>query len=351
MNPTPIEADEQLRDARGVGSASTLDRAHLDLAASNLALSESLEATAFLESILDSSPDCIKVLTYDGDVIYMNGNGRAVMEVDDFAAIRGCPWISFWEGEGKKAADAALAEARAGRIGNFQGVAATAKGTQKYWDVTVTRISGQKGHQDHILSISRDITIAKEVEHHKDLLTRELGHRIKNSLSIVQAIANQTFRGTDAVRLREFNGRLTALGAAQTLLLQSAWECVSVRDMVMQTLAPICPPDRLAVDIADLDLDGRKGLSLGLALHELGTNALKFGALSNQTGRIEINLVTYDDRFELTWREIGGPPVSVPARTGFGTRLVTRNLEADLNGSVELNFHPAGVVLSLSAPR
>jgi len=350
MNDNSFGPDEVANESRLPGAPTALDEAHSDLAASQLALSESLESVAFLQRVLDASGDCIKVLTLKGELVFMNEGGKRVMEVDDFDTVRGCAWEGFWEGPGRQEAEKALAAAREGRVGNFQGTASTAKGTRKFWDVTVTCIPGINGHPDQILSISRDITTAKETEHQKDLLSRELGHRLKNSLSIVQAIASQTFRGLEGAKLKEFNGRLAALGAAQALLLQTEWERISVREMIDQAVAPMIPSDRITVEMEDLYLNGRKGLALALALHELGTNAVKYGALSNDSGRIHIDVTDREGQFRLLWRETGGPPVPPPLHTGFGTRLMTRNLESDFGGTVELNFHPTGVVLTLSAP-
>lgn len=348
MSEKRLDSSE-LAELKAAGK-SVLAQARSDLAASQLALAESLEATAFLKSVLDASQDCIKVLTLDGDLIYMNEGGKAVMEVDDFETIRGCAWTSFWQGDGRALATAALEAARDGRVGNFQGPAPTAKGTEKYWDVTVTRIPGRDGHEDSFLSISRDITASKHLEEQKELLSRELGHRIKNTLSVVQAIATQTFRGQNGGNIREFNARLAALGEAQQLLLQSAWERVSVRELISKTLAPMCPPSRIAVDVDDTQLDGRRGLSLALALHELGTNAVKYGALSGEVGEVQISFTKGADGISMTWREINGPSVEPPTRTGFGTRLITRNLEADFGGTVQMNYQPSGLVVTLSAP-
>lgn len=338
-------------DAAGANHGKSAFDLARDLESSQMSLEQSIEATAFLQSVLDSTADCLKVLTLSGEIVFMNKGGREVMEVDDFETIRGCSWPGFWEGTDKSAAQAALDAARAGRIGKFQGSAATAKGRPKYWDVTVTRIAGRNGHQDHILSISRDITAAKEIEAQKDLLSREMGHRIKNSLSIVQAIAFQTFRGVDPEMLNDFSSRLAALGAAQALLLQSNWEHVSLRDLILQTLTPMCPPERLRLAIDALGIDGPRALALALALHELGTNAVKYGALSNDQGSVDVTLEQSADEFRLVWQETGGPPVIEPTLRGFGTLLMTRNLESDLGGKVELNFRADGVVWSLTAPR
>ncbi len=340
----------EVHEGQSTRPRETLAQVEVDLAASRLALADSLEARAFLESVLNASKDCIKVLTLDGDLVFMNDGGQRIMEVDDFVSVKGRPWLGFWEGQGKQDAEAALAAAKAGRAGHFQGAAATAKGTPKYWDVTVTLIPGSLGKDGYILSISRDISEAHLAEEQKELLSRELSHRVKNSLSMAQAIAGQTFRGSDKDKLATYNSRLAALGTAQGLLLQREWSAVSTRQLVDGALKAICPPERLDAQIDDIELDGRRGLALALALHELGTNALKYGSLSVPGGRVRLTLTSGDGKLELLWREEGGPPVGLPRAPGFGTRLMTRNLETDFDGKVELNYWPSGIVLKLSAP-
>jgi two-component sensor histidine kinase len=331
-------AGDRVADARPVPAAPPTD------------LTARVTDATFLESVLNASQDCIKVLTYDGDLVFMNNGGRAVMEVEDFEALRGCPWVGFWDGEGRIEAQAALEAARAGGTGHFQGAADTAKGTPKFWDVTVTRVPGANGGRDHILSISRDITDAKRAEALRDLLAHELSHRVKNSLSVVQAIAMQTFKAGDEARLDVFNGRLKALAQAQDLLLQDAWEPVQLRDVVENSLGPICPAGRCTADGDDYALDAQRGLSLALALHELGTNAAKYGALSSPGGAVRVSWTAGDGELRLSWAESGGPPVAAPLHRGFGTRLITRNLEADFGGKVDLNYARSGLVLTLVAP-
>lgn len=328
----------------------TLTQAESDLAASKMALADSLEARAFLESVLNASKDCIKVLTFDGELVFMNESGQAVMEVDDFGALKGLPWARFWEGTARNDAEQALATARAGGTGHFTGSAKTAKGTDRFWDVTVTHIPGRDSGAGHILSISRDITEAHRLEEQKELLSRELSHRVKNSLSLAQAIATQTFRGSDSGQLATYSTRLAALGAAQSLLLQKQWTSVSTNRLIEDALRPICSAERIALDVEDFEMDGRRALALALALHELGTNAIKYGALSQPGGSVLLSLSTKKGQLELIWREVGGPLVHLPLETGFGTRLITRNLQTDFGGKVELNYLPTGVVLTLSAP-
>lgn len=338
-----LEAENRRKAADHTRTKSALKK-------SNVALAESLEAHAFLESVLNASKDCIKVLTLDGDIIFMNTGGREVMEVDDLETLLGRPWLSMWEGEGATAASDALDEARTGASSHFLAWAPTAKGTQKYWDVSVSHLVGVDDKAGHILSISRDITIAKEAEELREFLSRELSHRIKNSLALAQAIGLQTFRDVDKAKLRDFSGRLAALGVAQELLLQASWEAVSIRAVVENTLLPLGCADRFDIDGEDLELGAQKGLSLALAIHELGTNSLKYGALSVPSGRVGIRWSVNDGEFRFAWTDRGGPPVKTPDTKGFGTRILTRNLQTDFGGTVELNYCETGVVLSLIAP-
>lgn len=327
------------------GDVAELDRTRAALQLARSALTESLEAQDFLTSVLNASKDCIKVLNPNGDLVFMNNGGQRVMEIDDFEAVKGQPWLGFWEGDGRAGAAKALKRAQAGGSGWFTGSACTAKGNEKYWDVTVTHLPG-----GNILSISRDITAERDALAHREMLARELGHRVKNCLSIAQAIGRQTFKTAEPDKLNNFSGRLAALGNAQSLLLQTGWESVTVSEVVATTLEPLCPANSCEIDGPEVLLDARRGLTLGLALYELGTNALKYGALSVPGGKVSVKWSLDDGLFQLDWIERGGPPVSPPAAPGFGTRLITTNLRSDFAGVVNLNYLPSGVELSLTAP-
>jgi PAS domain S-box-containing protein len=326
-----------------------LSRAHADLKVSELALAVSLEAHAFLQSVLDASKDCIKVLTAEGAIIFMNDGGRQAMEVEDSDLLAGKSWTGLWDGDGREAALRALEIARNGGSDHFVGQSSTLKGTLKYWDVTVSHLPGTAGKPGLVLSISRDITAEKEAEAQRAILSQELSHRIKNSLALAQAIGLQTFRGADSDKLESFSGRLAALATAQELLLQTRWTSVSVPALVRRTLGPLCPAGQCHTDGGDVSLDGRTGLALALALHELATNALKYGALSVPTGRVSLAWSNTDGLFRFSWNETGGPAVAPPTKRGFGTRLITRNLESDFMGTVELNYMATGLVLTLTA--
>lgn len=185
----------------------------------------------------------------------------------------------------------------------------------------------------------------------RDLITQELKHRIGNLLAVVQAIARHTFRNADVASVEDFNARLLALAAAQKLLIDSETRAASMVEVVTSTLAPHCANgDRAKISGPEIALDGRRAHALTLALHELATNAAKHGALSNDTGWIEISWTVADGSLSMTWREHDGPPVSPPNRRGFGSTLISRNLGMAFGGTADLDFHTDGLVCRLVAP-
>jgi len=182
------------------------------------------------------------------------------------------------------------------------------------------------------------------------LVTQELKHRILNLLAVVQAIGRQTFRKADAAHVADFSARMVALGAAQNLLIESEVRDTLLTEVVAAALAPHCV-DGIGCTITGpaLRLDGRRAHALTLALHELATNAAKYGALSVEHGWIEITWTGDNDALVFLWREHGGPTVVAPARRGFGSQLITRNLAAGFNGKVDIAFPPSGVTCQLTA--
>ncbi len=320
------------------------------------AVADLAERESFLSEVLRSSTDCIKVLDLDGRLTFMSEGGQKVMEVDDFATIADCPWPRFWEGEGNQHAKDAIEAARAGRPAKFIGAADTAKGTSKWWDVSVAPIFGPDGKPAKILSVSRDTTELVESQERQRLLNGELGHRLKNVLTMVQAIASQTFRRAANVdeAAEAFAARLTAFGKATDVLTATAWDEASLKDIVASGLSAAEGfKDRIEIVGGDVMVPGSVGLALTLALHELATNACKYGALSNESGKIQIRWEETDDRsskrFRFGWKEVDGPPVSAPQRRGFGSRMIERSLQSYFDGNTFLRFDPSGVEFAIDA--
>lgn len=199
-----------------------------------------------------------------------------------------------------------------------------------------------------------DITERKQLEEQLELLVGELNHRVKNTLMVVQAMAHQTFRGADSsgAPVTKFNDRLAALSGAHDALSRTSWTGASLAEIVRHGLL-ICGRDHSRLQIAgpDVTLPSSATVSLVMVLHELATNAMKYGALSNLNGRVSILWAT-DGKGTLTidWQERGGPPVQKPARTGFGSRLVSEAVPRQLGGNVELDYDPAGLRCRISIP-
>lgn len=184
----------------------------------------------------------------------------------------------------------------------------------------------------------------------RELISQELQHRMGNLLAVVHAIARHTFATADAASVEAFGARLLALAAAQKLLIDSETRAAPILEVVTQALAPHCATgEALTVSGPEVALNGRRAHALTLALHELGTNASKYGALSVEGGWIEIVWTNADGQFDFLWREHGGPLVSAPTRRGFGTRLVSRNLGIAFAGKVDLDFDATGVTCRLRA--
>ncbi|MEA3051851.1 MAG: hypothetical protein QOG72_754 [Sphingomonadales bacterium] len=199
---------------------------------------------------------------------------------------------------------------------------------------------------------TEDIHERKVAEEHQRLLINELNHRVKNTLASVQGIAFQTLKGevplADA-RAR-FEARLMALSRAHNLLTEENWAGASLERVVKDATEHLAgEAGRFDISGRPLRLAPRAALALAMALHELGTNAAKYGALSVESGRVAIAWTLAGDRLRLEWRESGGPPVEPPRQRGFGSRLIERGLAADLGGRAALSFEPGGLCCEIEA--
>ena len=200
-----------------------------------------------------------------------------------------------------------------------------------------------------------DVTAHKRLEERQQLLINELNHRVKNTLAVVQGIAQQSFkREASADARRAFEGRLQTLSAAHDLLTQENWEGHRSRQVIEEAVA-VCSADRarIHVDGPDVRLSPKAAVSLAIAIHELCANAVKYGALSGDQGGVTLawRIGAADPpRLNVSWRERGGPTVADPPRRGFGSRMLERGLAGELRGAVRLDFRPEGVVCRIDAP-
>jgi PAS domain S-box-containing protein len=199
--------------------------------------------------------------------------------------------------------------------------------------------------------VFRDITDRKKAEEQRDLLLRELEHRIKNTLATVQAIAGQTFRDVEANARQTFEARLRTLSNAHMTLTAENWRSVTLRDLIVSTLAPVVAgQSHFSAAGPHLRVEPKSAVALSMAVHELCTNAIKYGALSVAGGHVTIVWEITADRFRLRWQERGGPAVSAPERKGFGSLMIERALAVQIDGEVTIDYAESGVVCSIDAP-
>ncbi len=210
------------------------------------------------------------------------------------------------------------------------------------------------GRVGGVLVICNDVTDHVNAEKRLQLLNDELKHRVKNTIAVVSAIATQTLRGKDvAADLDNFNARLAAFARAHDILTGTNQTVAPITDVVKRALGPHdTGGERFRVAGPNIDLGSQQAMSLSLAIHELATNAFKYGALSNRDGSVDILWQADNDtgQFEFRWQESSGPRVEPPTRTGFGSRLISHVLAGDFKGKVELLYEPSGLLCVLKAP-
>ena len=274
-------------------------------------------------------------------------------------------WRQVMPKAGRRAFDRAIKILQTAGAASFE-MEVTGADRAPHWmriDCAVTE-RGEDGEPRRISGVTVDITEAKRAderlraevaqrkrsEERQQMLVHELNHRVKNMLATVQSVARQSLGSELRGPGRDFEERLMALAWAYEILTRERWSGASLREVIQRTMAPHIDraANRLALDGPDLWLTPNRALSLALAMHELATNAVKYGALSQEGGRIGVRWQVRERpgtrSLELEWRESGGPPVTPPLRRGFGSRLIERSLSRELHGEVSLDFEPSGLV-------
>jgi PAS domain S-box-containing protein len=221
----------------------------------------------------------------------------------------------------------------------------------------VSTLADRSGKQARVLVLAVDVTEQKLAEERVKLLLQEVNHRSKNILGVVQAIATQTAAAEPKDFLAGFSERLCALAANQDLLVKSKWRGVGLEILIRAQLAHLsgCVGDRITLDGPALAIGAAAAQTLSMVFHELATNAVKYGALSNATGRVAISwrldgAAGAGERLSLCWSESGGPHVAAPMRQGFGATVIAKIPRMQLDADVELDYAPAGVTWRLACP-
>ncbi len=318
-------------------------------------LEEALSASEeFSRTVLASSADCIKVLDCSGRVEFINEPGLRLLETDDPTFMIGKLWPDMWPDKERPMVQAAIEKANAGETGHFSAFYPTAKGTPKWWDILVTPMHDSDGRIDKLVATARDITEAKKAEEQIKLLLREVNHRAKNMLAVVQGIARQTVAANPGDYIERFGERIQALAASQDLLVKNEWKGVDLHELARSQLGHFKDliGTRIELRGPPLLVSASAAQSIGMALHELATNAGKYGSLSDSSGRIELSWSLEPgeggaETFVISWRERGGPDVMAPARRGFGSTVLCRVAKESLDAQVELDYPSTGLVWRL----
>ena len=246
-----------------------------------------------------------------------------------------------------------LARIRAGeRIDHYETIRQRKDGSLIDISLTVSPVRNSDGEIIGASKIARDISERRRAQETQKLLLNEMKHRVRNTLATVQAIATQTLRGIASEERDAFLARLRALAGAHDLLSLERWSSAPLSDVVAGALNAFrgSHGDRLQVSGPDdVWLDAGKSMLIAMTLHELATNAIKYGALSNESGRVQVAwewLAGEQPRVKFVWQESGGPPVTAPQRKGFGSVLIERALDREV-GSARYEFDPKGVSCTL----
>lgn len=305
-----------------------------------------------LRHLIDGVLAFVGVLSLDGTLLEANQPAVAAAGVDRSQLIGRPFWDCFWWDVGsatKNRLRAAVADAARGERVRYDAEIQVAGGQRIWIDFQIAPVIDSDGRVAELIPSGVDITERKHAEAHKELLIKELSHRVKNTLATIQSITGQSIRSSASMDdfRSKFSARLHAIAGSHDLLVKFDHQDVPLAALIRGQVLQYAPDEScLVIEGNDSLLPGDVAHSLGLVLHELATNASKYGAFSNGTGKVTVSWqIQTDDAARtlyLTWVERGGPVVEKPTRRGFGTSLIQRSLAADGNDA-EIAYDPEGV--------
>ena len=313
------------------------------------------ERTAKLAAIVELSDDAIFSMDLEGTVLSWNGGAMRLLgfTADD---IVGKPITTLYPPDRLGEAADILALARRGeRIDHHETMRRRRDGASVAISLSVSPIRDGEGRVIGASKIVRDISERKRGENLRTLMVDELNHRVKNTLATVQSIAAQSLKGVDVLAREAFAARLVALAKTHDLLAREHWERAPLRDVLQQELEPYHAKDgpHVVLEGPAVELSPKAALALGIAFHELSTNAAKYGALSTLPGRVRVTWeVGHASQpvLRLTWAESGGPPLAQIGKRGFGSTLLERGLSLELDGAVAVDFASGGLICTMEIP-
>ncbi|TGQ63502.1 PAS domain S-box protein [Mesorhizobium sp. M00.F.Ca.ET.186.01.1.1] len=230
-------------------------------------------------------------------------------------------------------------------------------GTMVWVSLTLSPLGDAQGRAIGASTIARDMTERRRADEHRKIMMGELNHRVKNTMAVIQSIASQTLGHASTLdeARNTFNARLINLANAHDVLTRESWQSANLADIIADTIKPHGGREnRFRMEGPDIRLTPNVALAIAMTLHELSTNAVKYGALSMENGYVEIGWRIEGEgasrRLVLRWQESGGPPVAKPSHKGFGSRLIERALASELGGEVRVDYASTGVMCTIIAP-
>jgi PAS domain S-box-containing protein len=315
-----------------------------------------VETQTLMQTVIETTP---------GLIYAKDRQGRMMLSNSAVAAVVNKPAIALQGRTDREILDdAEQAEAvmrndrrvmETGVAQEFEERTGAADGQPRIWLSTKAPMRDAAGQVTGVVGVSIEITERKHAEDRLRLMVNELSHRVKNTLVTVQAIAAQTLRGADPVIYEALEGRLQALAAVHDVLTGESWKDVGLHEVIANALAPFAEVGKARFQISGppMRLLPRVAVTLSMALHELATNAIKYGAWSAAAGQVDISWEITSGvtpRLHMIWSEERGPLVTTPAVRGFGTRMIERTLAQDLGGTAKVAFNSAGLTCTIDAP-
>lgn len=311
-----------------------------------------------LQRILDNVVAFVGVMSPEGILREVN---QPALDIAGLARadVVGKPfWDAYWwsfSPESQARLIEAFEDAKKGKASRYDALIRTGE-DQKIWiDFQLSPQMDANGKLVEMIPSGTDISERKRAEAHRELLVNELNHRVKNSLATIQAMARQTIRGAADLKDFEttFTARLAAISTAHEILVNSEGAKADLRTMIDRQVGPyVDGENQLRISGSAVTLAAECAHSVGLVMHELATNAAKYGALSCSDGHVEIlSRDTGDGNVTIIWSEHNGPAVTPPENTGFGSKLINQSIEFSLGGSADVDYAPEGVKVTLIVPK
>ncbi|MEL0211424.1 MAG: PAS domain-containing protein [Novosphingobium sp.] len=311
-----------------------------------------------LSQVLEQSTDCVKLVDPEGNLLWMNPNGLCAMEIDDFERLNGAEWATLWPQQAQPMIRSALDDARTTGVVRLEAFCPTAKGTPRWWEVSLSAVRTPDGAHAGYISISRDVSQLHADREALKILLAEMRHRLKNSFAMVCAMLRTVARGDTAntVFASEMVARISALATAQTLF-DGETEQSDLHELLSTLLLPFRAAQGLEVELdcaPDQDIDRREADVISLVIGELTVNSTKHGAIGHG-GSIALRAVAEGDAFggrhTIIWEETSNQPVSATSRAGGQGLSLIERICAARGGTFGIDWRDSGLVATLSLPR